>query len=68
VKIPIPDPTRDRGDHLGPDDLSEHQQILQHMVFDGEDGRRKGRLVAGRSHTVIASEQVLSGVVDIGSV
>jgi hypothetical protein len=38
------------------------------MAFDGEDGRRKGRLVAGRSHTVIASEQVLSGVVDIESV
>jgi hypothetical protein len=38
------------------------------MVFDGKDGRRKGRLVAGRSHTVIASEQVLSGVVDIETV
>jgi hypothetical protein len=36
------------------------------MVFDGKDGRRKGRLVA--SHTVIASEQVLSGVVDIETV
>jgi hypothetical protein len=38
------------------------------MVFDGEDGRRKGRLVAGRSHTEIASKQVLSGVVDIETV
>jgi hypothetical protein len=38
------------------------------MVFDGEDGRRKGRLVASRSHTEIASEQVLSGVVDIETV
>jgi hypothetical protein len=38
------------------------------MASDGEDGRRKGRLVAGRSHTVIASEQVLAGVVDIETV
>jgi Reverse transcriptase (RNA-dependent DNA polymerase) len=50
-------------------DLSTHQQIPYHMVFDCKfDGKRKGRLVAGGNHTVVTSEQVYSGVVGIETV
>jgi hypothetical protein len=51
------------------DDLAPYQRIPYHMVFDCKfDGRRKGRLVAGGSHTIVTSEQVYSGVVGIETI